>query len=66
MAKRKCTISEVNLNGKPGVRASCSYCDHTTESLGTGEASRRRCLVLMKEGCPEGEGDENFYVDDGG
>lgn len=64
MAKRKCTVTEVKINGKPGVRAECSYCDHVTESVGTGEPSRRRCLALMKEECPEDE--SNFYEDDGG
>ena len=35
-------------------------CQHTTESFGTGEKSVKRCLVLMRQECPEGE--ENFYV----
>jgi len=66
MAKRKCTVSDVTIDGKPGVRAECSYCDHVTESFGRGEGSRKRCLALMKEECPEGEGEDNYYVDDGG
>jgi hypothetical protein len=45
----------------PGVIARCSECDHETESYGTGENSRKRCLVLMREECPCG--DDNFYVD---
>lgn len=64
MAKRKCTVTDATVNGRPGVRAECSYCDHTVESLGRGEGSKKRCLALMREECPRGE--ENFYVDDGG
>lgn len=52
------------MDGRPGVRAECLRCSHVTESAGTGEASRRRCLALMREECPGDE--ENFYVDDGG
>ncbi len=62
--KRRCTVTEVEIDGKPAVRAECTYCEHVTESMGTGEASRKRCLALMREECPEDE--ENFYVDDGG
>jgi hypothetical protein len=47
-----------------GVEATCLNCDHKTQSFGTGEKSRKRCLVLMREECPEGE--ENYYKDDGG
>ena len=62
-----CTIEETELesdNGRPmdGVQATCSRCRHTTESFGTEEASRRRCLVLLREECPEGE--YNFYIDE--
>ena len=45
-----------------GVRALCLRCDHETESYGTGENSRKRCLVLMREECSMGE--RNFYVDE--
>jgi hypothetical protein len=44
-----------------GVRATCSRCGHKTESFGTGPKSRMRCIMLMKEECPEEE--RNFYVD---
>jgi hypothetical protein len=66
MSRRNCTVTEITINGKPGIRAECSYCDHMTESLGVGEASRKRCLAIMREECPEDEGDSNFYIDDGG
>lgn len=67
MARVVCSIEETTLendNGREveGVVATCSKCDHCTESFGTSDASRRRCLVLMREECPEGE--ENFYVED--
>jgi hypothetical protein len=68
MARVLCAIEEDELEndeGRPveGVRATCSRCGHSTESWGTGEASIRRCLVLLREECPEGQ--ENYYVDEG-
>ena len=66
MAKIVCEFEGVELEGDhgpvDGVRATCTECDHTTESFGTHEGSRKRCLVLMREGCPEGL--NNFYVDE--
>jgi hypothetical protein len=64
--KVNCDIEEVELEDdrgqmRPGVRATCSRCDHQTESFGTGEKSRKRCLVLLREECPRNE--ENFYRD---
>jgi hypothetical protein len=63
--KVECDIEEVELEGDygpvDGVCATCSRCDHQTESFGTSEASVRRCLVLMREECPFSE--DNFYVD---
>lgn len=47
---------------QPGVRATCTECDHTTESFGTGKGSVNRCLALMREQCPEGA--DAFYVAD--
>lgn len=62
-----CEINEIELVGDSGldiasVEAICSRCDHRTESFGTSESSIKRCLVLMREECPQGE--ENFYVED--
>jgi len=62
-----CEITETTLtneNGREidGVVACCRRCLHQTESYGTGENSRKRCLVLMREECPEYE--DNFYVDE--
>lgn len=64
MAYVVCTVEEVEIEDDEGrivesVRATCSHCDHKTESYGTGGASVRRCLALMHEECPEGE--NNFY-----
>jgi hypothetical protein len=60
----RCEIEEVELDGDysmvDGVCATCSRCGHETESFGTSAASVRRCLVLMREECPEGE--SNYYV----
>jgi len=55
------TVEEGGRTG-PGVTATCLECDHTTQSFGTKEGSRKRCLVLMRDECPNG--DENFYVDE--
>ena len=59
-------IKEVEIENEDGreqegVCATCSLCDHETESFGTGDASRRRCLALMREECPMGE--SNYYVE---
>jgi len=60
------TIIEIYLDGErydvPSVMAQCSRCGYETESYGQGEASRKRCLALLREGCPYGE--HNFYVED--
>jgi hypothetical protein len=45
----------------PGVVATCSECRHQTKSFGQKQSSRKRCLALMKEECPEDE--NNYYVD---
>lgn len=60
----KCDIEFTELENDNGrliesVVATCSRCDNTTESFGTGTASIKRCLVMMREECPEGE--ENYY-----
>ena len=67
MQSVQCDIEEVELENDSGrmvdgVRATCSRCDHQTESFGTGGASIRRCLVLMREECEMGE--ENYYTAD--
>lgn len=64
MATVKCEIEETTLEGDYGneveaVVATCMRCGHTTESYGTAEGSIKRCLVLMREECPQGE--KNFY-----
>lgn len=65
--KVECEIEEVELEGDhansvPGVRATCSRCDHETDSFGTSDRSIKRCLILMREECPNGE--SNFYASD--
>jgi hypothetical protein len=62
-----CEISAVTLENDDGidvdgVSATCSRCDFETESFGTDGPSIRRCLVLLREGCPRGE--NNYYVAD--
>lgn len=65
MSKVEVEVEEVELDGDDGrsvdgVVATCSRCDHQTESYGTSGASVRRCLVLMRDECPNAE--NNFYV----
>lgn len=68
MPKVKCEIEYVDLKNDSGrtvegVQATCSECEHTTQSFGTSPASVRRCLAVMAEECPEAVGGErNFYV----
>lgn len=62
--KVDCEVEETELEGEngrdiAGVCVTCSRCGHETESYGTGLASIRRCLVLLREECPNGE--SNFY-----
>ena len=58
------SIDYVDIDGEyrsvEGVAATCSRCGACTESYGTSDASVRRCLVLLREGCPYGE--RNFYA----
>ena len=63
----ECLIEELVLENENGteidsVCATCDRCDHVTESFGTSDASVKRCLVLMREECPNGE--DNFYVEE--
>lgn len=63
----KCEIEEDEIENEEGrmvmgVRATCSECQHQTESFGVGENSVKRCLALMREECEEGQ--ENFYTAD--
>ena len=64
----KCDVSETTLTDDndrdvDGVVATCSRCDHSTSSFGTGDNSKKRCLVLLREECPRNE--KNFYVAEG-
>jgi hypothetical protein len=64
MAKVEVTIEEVTLKNDsgralPGVRAECVRCGYVVESFGTGDGSRRRCLAVMRDDCPELE--VNYY-----
>lgn len=67
MSRVICTFEETTLTNDNGrdvasVRATCEECGHVTRSFGTGDGSRRRCLLLMRKQCPQDE--ENFYVDE--
>lgn len=69
MARVSCEIDQTEIENDEGypvesVQATCGRCGYTTESFGTGSASVRRCLVLLREECPEAE--RNYYVAEGG
>ncbi len=60
------TFEEITLTNDEGhditsVRATCSRCQHATESFGTKDPSRKRCLALMSDECPHGK--KNFYAE---
>lgn len=66
--KVKCSISEGEDEGDSGqpvatTIAVCTRCEHETTSYGTSDASVKRCLVLMREECPNDE--KNFYTGGG-
>lgn len=71
MARVECIVEEIGIENERGVEVAsvcvtCTNCGHAVESFGTGEASIRRCLVVMREECPEASSTEsgNFYVEE--
>lgn len=66
MAEVEAEIEETELENEdgrmqPAVQATCSDCGHVTQSFGTSDASRKRCLVMLREECPLNK--RNFYVE---
>ncbi len=66
--KVECEVTQIQIPTEygerlfiDGVHALCSKCGHATQSYGRGEKSIKRCLVLLREECPENEA--NFYVE---
>ena len=67
MAKISCSVSRTTIENDSGrevdgIRATCSRCEHETKSYGTSDASIRRCLLLMRDECPNEE--SNYYVNE--
>lgn len=67
MAKVECEVEEIEIENdkgrmQEGVQVTCGNCGYVVQSFGTSGRSVRRCLVLLKEECPEGE--KNFYEAD--
>ena len=60
-----CDVEYIDLQGDSGevegVQVECPRCGHVTQSFGTGTASVKRCLALLREECPNSE--SNFYVE---
>jgi hypothetical protein len=46
----------------PSTLATCTRCSNEVWAYGESEASVKRCLVELRETCPQGE--RNFYVTD--
>jgi len=66
MAKVNCRIEETYIytdddREVEGCVATCGRCGRTTQSFGHSEGSKKRCLVLMRERCPNEE--KNYYVE---
>ncbi len=57
-----CQIENERGFQQDGVRVTCSRCGHTTQSFGTSEKSIKRCIMLLKEECPQAE--SNYYEPD--
>lgn len=64
-----CDITYGTTENDDGEEVDCTYancqeCDATIMSYGMSNRSVRRCLVVMREECPNGE--ENYYMASGG
>lgn len=62
----ECECEEVTVENERGnevrsVRVTCTRCDRSVTSFGTGHASKKRCLALLHEQCQEHTGEDNFY-----
>lgn len=67
MAKVECEVEFTQAENDRGqmqdcTKVTCGNCGHITQSWGTKQGSVTRCLMLLKEECPEGA--NNFYVGD--
>jgi hypothetical protein len=61
--KVKCkVVKDTSQGGQPQLTAECLRCGHETTSFGVRDASKKRCLALLRDECPNQE--ENFYVDE--
>jgi hypothetical protein len=62
----ECDVEETEIDGDrgpvDGVCVTCSRCDHEVTAFGTTAKSVRRCMVMLREECPNNE--ENFYTAD--
>lgn len=65
----RCELDEIELPSDqsdryiPSTIAMCLECDHVTESYGTHDASKLRCLAIMREDCPL-KAIHHYYADD--
>jgi len=45
-----------------GIRVTCPNCDHVVECFGRTDRSEKRACMVMREECPEGDGDAHWYT----
>ena len=62
-----CQVGYVELESESGymvdgVEVTCSRCQHSIESFGTGPESIRRSCAILSEECPRSE--KNLYLPD--
>jgi hypothetical protein len=66
--KVECEVNYEELEGEhgpiDGVIVTCGKCGHEVQSFGTGGASVRRCLAMLRNNCPRNE--DNYYIADDG
>ena len=60
MSRVECGVTYDEEDGREYVEVTCGRCGHSVRSWGDSDSSVRRCLVLLREECPEGE--NNFYI----
>ena len=58
------TVDHVTLEGDysddiPSVLVTCSKCGNDARAYGTTDASVKRCIVELRDACPDGTG--NYY-----
>jgi arginyl-tRNA--protein-N-Asp/Glu arginylyltransferase len=61
MAAISVSVTDDEVDGRPGVRVECDECENVQSCRGASQRSVRRALVMLRDSCPEGA--SNFYYD---